>query len=153
MTTSPETIRVTVSEYATGVCACPLPSAADRAAAEALAAAGGDAKLRIRWLVGDRVEISSTSWVGVVRFSNLEIRIVPKLVGDELNVLRMIAYSSGVDVIRRLANLRALPPSGEDFLQLVCLFLAEEAGWVVRRGILRTTGSPRSPSACSAVDS
>ena len=34
-------------------------------------------------------------------------------------------------------NLRALPPRGLDFLQLVCLFLAEEAGSVVRQGLLR----------------
>ena len=42
-----------------------------------------------------------------------------------------------MDIIRRLPNLRALPPDGEDFLQLVCLFLAEEASWVMRQGLLR----------------
>ena len=101
--------------------------------ADALAAAGDDAKLRVRWLIDGRAEISASSWVGVVRFSNLDIRVVPKLVGGELNVLRMIAFASGVDVLRRLPNLRALPPRGLDFLQLVCLFLAEEAGSVVGR--------------------
>lgn len=137
MTTTTSPVRVTISEYGSATVECPPPSPADRATADALAAAGDDPKLRVRWLIDSKAEISASSWVGVVRFSNLDIRVVPKLVGGELNVLRMIAFTSGVDLIRRLPNLRALPPSGEDFLQLVCLFLAEEAGWVVRQGLLR----------------
>ena len=110
ITTSP--VRVNLAEYSTATVECALPSPADREAADALAAAGDDAKLRVRWLIDGRAEISASSWVGVVRFSNLDIRVVPKLVGGELNVLRMIAFASGVDVLRRLPNLRALPPSG-----------------------------------------
>lgn len=130
-------VTVTIPEYGTETVASGPPSPNDRAAATALAAAGDEAKLRVRWLIDGRAEITASSWVGVVRFSNLDIRIVPKLVGDELNVLRMIAFASGVDVLRRLPNLRALPPSGEDFLQLVCMLLAEESEWVLRQGLLR----------------
>lgn len=129
--------RVTVSEYDSATVECPPPSPDDWAAAKALAAAGDDGKLRVRWLIDGRAEISTSSWVGVARFSNLDIRVVPKLVGGELNLLRMIAYASGVEVLRRLPNLRSMPPSGEDLLQLVCLLLAEEAGWILRQGLLR----------------
>jgi 5-methylcytosine-specific restriction enzyme subunit McrC len=137
MTTTMSPVRVTLSEYTTATVECGLPSPTDRKVADTLAASGDDAKLRVRWLIDGRAEISASSWVGVVRFSNLDIRVVPKLVGGELNVLRMIEFASGVDILRRLPNLRELPPSGEDFLQLVCLFLAEEARWVVRQGLLR----------------
>lgn len=137
MTAAATPVAVTIPEYGTATVECPSPTPSDRIAAEALAAAGDDAKLRVRWLIDEKAEISASSWVGVVRFSNLDIRVVPKLVGGELNVLRMIAYASGVDILRRLGNLRALPPAGEDFLQLVCLLLAEEASSVVRGGLLR----------------
>jgi len=145
VTTIASPVRVTIPEYGSATVECAPPSPTDRAAADDLAAAGDDTKLRVRWLIDGRVEISASSWVGVVRFSNLDIRVVPKLVGGELNVLRMIAFASGVDVLRRLPNLRALPPSGEDFLQLVCLFLAEEAGWVVRQGLLRDYRATEEP--------
>ena len=137
VTTVISPVRVNLPEYSTATVECAPPSPADLVAADAFAAVGNAAKLRVRWLIDGRAEISTSSWVGVVRFSGLDIRVVPKLVGGELNVLRMIAFASGVDVLRRLPNLRALPPSGEDFLQLVCLFLSEEAGWVVRQGLLR----------------
>lgn len=145
MTSTVAPVRVTVTEYATVTVECPSPTPADRALAETLAAEGDDAKIRVRWLIDGRAEVSASSWVGVVRFSTLDIRVVPKLVGGELNVLRMISFASGVDVLRRLPNLRALPPSGEDFLQLVCLFLAEEAGWVVRQGLLRDYRATEEP--------
>jgi 5-methylcytosine-specific restriction enzyme subunit McrC len=137
MTTVASPVRVMVPEYGTVIVECAPPSPADREAADVLAVAGDDAKIRVRWLIDGRAEISASSWVGVIRFSTLDIRVVPKLVGDELNVLGMIAFASGVDVLRRLPNLRALPPSGADFLQLVCLLLAEEAWGVMRQGLLR----------------
>ena len=145
MTPAISPVPVNLGEYATATIKCAPPSAADVEAADALAATGDDAKIRVRWLIDGCAEISASSWVGVVRFSNLDIRVVPKLVGGELNVLRMIAFASGVDVLRRLPNLRDLPPSGADFLQLVCLLLAEEAGWVVQQGLLRDYRATEEP--------
>ena len=55
-----------------------------------------DPRLEVRWLAGGKVDITASSWVGIVRFSALEIRVVPKLVGGTLRVLQMLEYSAGV---------------------------------------------------------
>lgn len=114
------------------------PTAADQHLAARLR--GGDAdlaRLDVRWLANDIVDIRATSWVGVVRFSGLEIRVVPKLAGGELRVIRMLEYALGVRMLRRLPDDPALQATGRDLLELVCLLLTEESQSLLRDGLLR----------------
>lgn len=129
--------RVELGEYETCVVAAEPPSPADDRLAERLGRGGEAARLDVRWLTNGTVEIGAKSWVGVVRFSQIEIHVVPKLVGGTLRVLRMLEYALGVQMLRRLPVDRPLAATGHDLLDLVCLLLTEEAHALVRDGLLR----------------
>jgi 5-methylcytosine-specific restriction enzyme subunit McrC len=95
------------------------------------------ARLDVRWLTNGKVYIRTTSWVGVARFSQLEVHILPKLAGGKLRVLRMLEYALGVRMLRRLPDDATLTAKGHDLLDLVCLLLAEETQALLRGGLLR----------------
>lgn len=131
--------REDLSEYRTKtVTAAGPPSLADEQFAARLR---GDeerepSRLDVRWLVNGKIEIRSSSWVGVARFSNLEVHVLPKLAGGELRVLRMLEYALGVHMLRRLPD-DAIAAKGRDLLDLVCLLLVEETQALLRDGLLR----------------
>lgn len=127
-----------LNEYDRRMIDCPPPTAADRRFAESMTA-GGDLAPRLdaRWLAGGQLEVTTYSWVGVVRFSAVEIRVVPKLIGGALRVLRMIEYARGVRLIARLPTDRPLPADGTDLFDLVVMLLVEEVKSLIRDGLIR----------------
>ncbi|MCX6543503.1 MAG: hypothetical protein NTV05_03715 [Acidobacteria bacterium] len=82
------------------------------------------------------VRVSATSWVGVVRFQQFEIRVVPKLAGDALDLLQMIRFASGLETLRRLPSCRDVDTSKCGLLELFVLLLAEQCERLVRNGLL-----------------
>src|SRR4051812_4887985 len=50
------------------------------------------------------VVVQATGAVGLVRFTNFEVRIEPKLPGDHLQLFRMVEFATGVDGLVRLAG-------------------------------------------------
>lgn len=116
--------------------AAPTPD--DLILAERLAAAGDiDARLEVRWLADGRIDVKASSWVGVVRFSSVEIRVLPKLVGGTLRVLQMIEYSDGVRLLAHLPPDQQLAVSGDDLFQLLVRVLVGESKLLIRDGLLR----------------
>ncbi|MBV5246742.1 McrC family protein [Mycolicibacterium sp. PAM1] len=114
------------------------PTSDDLILAERLAAAGDiDAHLEVRWLADGRIDVQASSWVGVVRFSSVEIRVVPKLVGGTLRVLQMIEYSEGVRLLAHLPPDQQLAVSGDDLFQLLVRVLVGESKLLIRDGLLR----------------
>ncbi len=128
---------IELGEYEQRRKAAAPPSPADLRLAEQLANRDLEPRLMVRWLVNNEIDITTTSWVGVVHFSQIEIRVVPKLVGGPLRVLRMIEYASGVQLLKRLPADRPLPANGNDLFDLICLLLAEETRALIRDGLLR----------------
>jgi 5-methylcytosine-specific restriction enzyme subunit McrC len=109
-------------------------SPADRRLADVLSS--GEGRLRVTELV-DSVRFDASAWVGVVRFSSIEIRIVPKLVGENLGVLRMLEYSSGLGALARLESARTLAAArGGSLVDLLALLLAEASLSIAKQGIL-----------------
>jgi 5-methylcytosine-specific restriction enzyme subunit McrC len=109
-------------------------SDADRDLAERLSSADGG-----RLLVDERrdgVWISATSWVGVVRFSSFEVRVVPKLAGGNVGIVRMLDYASGVDALRRFDASRVLETVGHDLVELIAWLFADATSQIVRDGLL-----------------
>src|SRR4051794_17377903 len=101
------------SEYESRVVPCSRPTPADRRLAQRLAARGDlDPRLDVEWLLDGGMRVTAYSWIGVVRLSGVEIRVVPKLVGGVLHVLRMIEYADQVRLVARLPTHRALPEDG-----------------------------------------
>ncbi|MCV7434931.1 hypothetical protein H7K31_25375 [Mycolicibacterium bacteremicum] len=114
------------------------PSPDDLALAERLAPRGDlDARITVRWLAGGLVDIAASSWIGVIRFTNLEIRVIPKLVGDPLRVLRMLEYSGGVRLLAQLPIERELPAHGSDLFELIVMLLVQETQTLMRDGLIR----------------
>ena len=102
-------------EYETRVIDCIRPTPGDKRLAYDLAAGGGLApRMDVDWLDGGQVKVTTHSWIGVVRFSSMEIRVVPKLIGGTLRVLRMIEYADSIHLLARLPTDRPLPAEGDD---------------------------------------
>ena len=106
----------------------------DRQLALALREADGG-----RLLVDERrdgVWVSARSWVGVVRFSAFEVRVVPKLAGGNLGVVRMLDYALGVGALRRYESVRTLEAVGDSLLELIAWLLGIACEKLVRDGLL-----------------
>ncbi|WP_318207633.1 5-methylcytosine restriction system specificity protein McrC [Streptomyces sp. SJL17-1] len=93
-----------------------------------------DGRLRVRELRGDRLEVTAGPYVGVVRLDACELRVLPKYLGGDLDVLRMLDYAWG-------GSGTALP-LGQDFSggpphlrDLVALMVTEHAERLLRHGV------------------
>ena len=82
------------------------------------------------------LRITASSWVGVVRFSNFEVRVVPKLAGHNLRLVEMIEFTSGLDALHRCPTVRDLHNDGSHLLDLFALLLAEESERILRAGLM-----------------
>ena len=131
-----QTIEIT--EYQSVRIDADKPSPDDLRLAEKLSAGGEiEARLDVRWLVGGQVEIKASSWVGVVRFSALTVRVVPKLVGGAFRVLRMIEYADGIDLLSHLPQDHRMPVDGNELFQLIVVAFVQEIKELVRDGLIR----------------
>ena len=82
------------------------------------------------------VRVTARSWVGVVRFERFEVRVVPKLAGDNLGLVEMIEFATGLGALRRSASTRTLQAEGAGLLDLIALLLAEATEAILRGGLL-----------------
>ncbi|WP_204000477.1 McrC family protein [Virgisporangium aurantiacum] len=110
----------------------PQPSPADRRLGQAIDA--NRRRLQIRWLADGQAEITTYSWIGVVRFDKHELHIVPKACGGNLGVLQMLDYASGLDAVRELDAVRHLAGAGAHLRDLVCHLLTRQSDAILRRG-------------------
>lgn len=114
------------------------PTSADLTLAQRLAATGDiEARVEVRWLADGMLDLKASSWVGVVRFSMVEIFVMPKLVGGTLRVLQMIEYSDGLRLLARLPPDQQLAATGDDLFELLVRILVSEAKLLIRDGLLR----------------
>ncbi|MFB7514330.1 McrC family protein [Streptomyces sp. NPDC056144] len=93
-----------------------------------------DGRLDVRERSGGRIEVTAGPYVGVVRLDACELRVVPKYLGGELDVLRMLDYAWG--------GTGVVPPLGQDFAggaphlrDLVALMVTEHAERLLRHGL------------------
>ena len=134
--TGPEGVRLLepltewTSEVYHGVALTPE----DRAVVEKLSASADD-RLQIEELRRG-LRVRTRSWVGVVRLPTVEIRVVPKVTGDLLGLVRLLEYASGLDALIRLRDGATLEASGDSLLELVVLLFVEASERVLRRGLL-----------------
>ena len=109
-------------------------TAEDRAVVEKLSGSADD-RLQIEEL-RQGLRVRTRSWVGVVRLPTVEIRVVPKVTGDLLGLVRLIEYASGLDALTRLRDGATLEASGDSLLELFALLFVEASERVLRRGLL-----------------
>lgn len=96
---------------------------------------GGERRLIVEEL-RDGVRIQSRSWVGVVRLSSLEVRVIPKLAGEHLGLLQMLDYTFGLDALRQLDAKSSPELKGNSLFELVVLLFVLASERLVRRGLL-----------------
>jgi 5-methylcytosine-specific restriction enzyme subunit McrC len=82
------------------------------------------------------VRIAARSWVGIVRFERFEVRVVPKLAGDNIGLVEMIEFATGLDALRRSSSARSLHAEGTGLFDLIALLLAEGTELILRCGLL-----------------
>ncbi|MFF8838939.1 McrC family protein [Streptomyces sp. NPDC015130] len=95
-----------------------------------------DARLRVRELAGEKVEVTAAQYVGSVRLDGCEIRVRPKYLGTELDVLRMLdlAWGAARDPLPTGQEFRDGAPNLRD---LVCLMVVEHGERLLRHGVRR----------------
>ena len=101
---------------------------------DSLGGDGPNARLAITELRSG-LRVTARSWVGVVRFSSFEVRVVPKLAGGDVGLVRLIDYASGLDSLGRHPAIRTFKDGGGNLLDLVALLLAEACERVARAGL------------------
>jgi len=130
MTVSP----MVLCEWESGLAPVAELTEPDRQLAAALRAADGG-----RLIVDERrdgVWVSTRSWIGVVRFSNFELRVVPKLARGNLSVVRMLDYASGIGALRRYEASRQLETVGESLFELMAWLFSDASARLVSDGLL-----------------
>jgi 5-methylcytosine-specific restriction enzyme subunit McrC len=81
--------------------------------------------------------VSSTSWVGLVRFEALDVKVIPKLAGGNFGLVRMIELATGLSGLHRLPAVRPLLTDDHGLFDLIALLFAEAADAVLRTGLFR----------------
>ena len=97
--------------------------------------ASGDDRLQIEELRRG-LRVRTRSWVGVVRLPTVEIRVLPKVTRDQLGLVRLLEYASGLDGLTRLRYGATVEAAGDSLLELFVLLFVEASERVLRRGLL-----------------
>ncbi|WP_405661792.1 McrC family protein [Streptomyces sp. RK9] len=124
---------VGVREYGTAIVEGVTLSAADR---RLCAAPGLAERLTVRELAGGRLEITAYQHVGVVRLDACEIRVRPKYLGEDLDVLRMLAYAND-GTCPPLDAHRTAADGAPNLRDLVALLVTEHAERLLGHGVRR----------------
>jgi 5-methylcytosine-specific restriction enzyme subunit McrC len=82
------------------------------------------------------IRINARAWVGVLRFSNFEINIVPKLMGEKLGLIKLLDYASGVDALRMFESHTHLTTGDPNLVDLIALLLADAVELLLQHGLL-----------------
>ena len=84
----------------------------------------------------DGVRVKALSWIGVIQFTQFEIRIHPKFAGGDAGVARLIDYVGGLDALSTIEGEPGVRIEGCDMLDIVALLFATAVKKVVRLGLL-----------------
>ncbi|MET7740757.1 hypothetical protein [Streptomyces sp. NPDC005385] len=93
------------------------------------------ARLQVRELAHGRVEFSAGSYVGVVRLDACEVRVLPKHLGEELDVLRMVEFAAGHGVPALDAARTVREGAAPHLRDLVALLVTEQCERLLARGV------------------
>lgn len=126
--------RLTLKEYEPGFMEGIALSKGDLQLAESL---GGEEGRLVVEDLKKGIRVNASSWVGVVRFSSFEVRVVPKLAGENLGLVEMLAFTSGLDALNRNKGLRDIDTLAHaDLFDLLALLFAEACERIVNGGLL-----------------
>jgi len=106
----------------------------DRKLANRLAGDGGKRCLIIEEL-REGLQIEARSWVGVVRFTDFDICVEPKLAGNNIQLVEMVEYATGLNALKRFSRERSLQTEDVNLFDLIALLLTESCSSLVKEGL------------------
>ncbi|MET9345080.1 McrC family protein [Streptomyces termitum] len=132
MTSDPPAL-LELTEYATGTLEGVRLPQADR---RLLQGPSLGKRLKVKELSGGRLEVRASQYVGVVRLEAVEIRVIPKYLGDELDVLCMVDHVWG-GARNLLPTVHGLAGGRPYLRDLVCLMVVQHGERLLRHGVRR----------------
>lgn len=82
----------------------------------------------------DGIRFRAKSWVGVVRFHDFQVQIVPKLAGENLGLVNMLTYAAGISALKRYNSQRFLELHQQGSLLDLIIWLFCDACEVILAG-------------------
>lgn len=102
--------------------------------AERLRARQRDAAVDVRASEGG-VQVAAKGAVGLVRFSQFEIRVEPKMPGDHLQLFRMIEFAEGLSGLVQLAGAPRMRTAGTNLLDFIIELLSSATDRILSAGL------------------
>lgn len=93
-------------------------------------------RMQVRELARDRLELTAGQYVGVVELDACEIRVRPKYLGEDLDVLRLVAYAAAGDS-PSLDAPRSVAQGSPNLRDLVALLVTEHCERLLAHGVRR----------------
>ena len=85
---------------------------------------------------GERgVAVKTTGAVGLVRFTNFEVRIDPKLPGDHLQLFRLVEFATGLEGLVQLAGSPRMRAADANLLDLIVELLSSATERILAAGL------------------
>ena len=81
------------------------------------------------------VAVRSTGAVGLVRFTNFEVRVDPKLPGDHVQLFRLVEFASGLDGLVQLAGSPRLRGADASLLDFIVALLSSATDRILATGL------------------
>jgi len=83
------------------------------------------------------LKIKAKSWVGIVKFLNFQLQIVPKLAGGNMGLVDMLAITTGIQALKKYRSQRFLEPESKNNLFDLIAWLYCDACEVILSGGIR----------------
>ena len=85
----------------------------------------------------DGIRVRSQSWVGLIRFDEFDVRIIPKLADGNARLVQVLALTGGISEAWHIQAIRTLLPENvPDLLDVLVLLLVRECGRILAGGVL-----------------
>ena len=97
--------------------------------------ASGEPRITIDEL-REGLRLTATSWVGLIRFERFELRVVPKLAGENLGLVQMIQFLTNLSALHRLPGMRDFPVEDRSLLDFIALLFAEACDHILKGGLV-----------------
>jgi len=73
----------------------------------------------------------------MAQFESFTLKVLPKLAGENLGLVRLIEFTMGLDAFRRIPARRLLEVQGDNLIDLLVLIFAEACDDILRGGLLK----------------
>ena len=83
----------------------------------------------------DRIRVETRGWIGVVRFESCTIRVEPRLIDGHRNLIRLLDYVHGLDLMKQLPRAASFESGDADLFDLMALLLSLACDGVLSVGV------------------